>query len=232
MSTKDITQSRGTESGTTARSSEVVTDTNLPAQLNEREEAIVQTEKIREMTVDPERSIMHVPVDEVTTAENSEQWVLIMDHPVEDDIRFFLPKPRTGWSTEYKLVRLMDWYGINNADSRLGSGDPYKLQRQSLYIQHDDQEEEWELIRPPGQAGRLERARLWLEDRTQSLRESVPSTDRTALAMYGFIQLGIVLGALLAPLVGTEMASQVVIAIAVPAAATILGLLLTDPSQQ
>lgn len=231
MST-DITRSRGTESGTTSRSSSsAITDTELPAKLNEREEAIVQTEKIREMTVDAERSIMQVPVDEVTTAQNSEQWVVIMDHPVEDDIRFFLPKPRTGWSTEYKLVELLDWYSISDAGSRLGSGDPYKLQRQSLYIQYDEDDEEWALIRPPGQAGRIERAGLWLEDAITSLRGSVPSTDRTALAMFGFIELGIVVGAALAPLVGPAMGTQFAVGVGVPLIATMLGLVMTDPSQ-
>lgn len=219
---------RGQTSSPRSRSgNSAITETNLPAQLDERQEAIIETSKLKEMTVEP--GIMRVPVDEVTTAANSEQWVVIMDHPVEEDIRFFLPKPRTGWSDDYLLVRVLRWYDVVDESQSIGNADPYALQRLSLYIEYDEADESWDLIQPPSDSGVLGRGRNWIEDRIESIRTSIPSTDRTAFAMFGFIQLGILVGATVAPLIGGTTALQIVAGIAIPLLATLLGLVVTEP---
>lgn len=203
-------------------------DPNLPAQLGEREEAIVQTTKIRKMTVAP--GVMRVPVDEVTTAENSEKWVVKMDHPVDDNIRFFLDKPIRGWSADYKLVRLLDWYGIADAEADgWENADPYALQAEKLYMEYDEEADDWALIRPPQAKTRLERASAWAGGLIESARAQVPSVDRTVLTMFGFIQLGIVLGAAGAALFGGTMFGQWLIGVVTPAVTTVLGLVVTEP---
>lgn len=195
----------------------------LPAQLDEHQKAIVQTTKIKEMTVEP--GLMHVPVDEVTTAKNSEQWVIIMDHPVEDDIRFFLPKPRTGWSDQYKLVRVLDWYGVTD-ETAYGTADPFALQQQSLYISYDNNADDWELVEPPSDPTFLERTSARLN--AVNPGRYIPSVDRNVLTMYAFIQMGVWAGAALAAVTASVSASFI-IAVVVPLITTVVGLAVTEP---
>lgn len=155
---------------------------NLPAEPDEETKNIIQMSELEEMTV--EGNMLFCPVDEVTTASNSEQWVVEMDHPVEDNIRFFLPKPTKGWTEEYRLVKVLHWYGIHNKN-------PYTLQTQRLYIQYDPDVDEWELARPPELGRPLgERARKTVQ-RVLDMRPERKAVGIWATFALGFIATGV-----------------------------------------
>lgn len=115
----------------------------LPATLNERQENLVQMQKVAEMTIEP--GVMRLPVTTVTTADNSEQWVIEVEHPVEGEHRFFREKPVHGWHSDQELVQLLHWYGIYE-------NDPYMLQVERLYVRYVGKESDynhgWELLSP------------------------------------------------------------------------------------
>jgi len=198
-----------------------VDNDELPAMPDEETKAMIQTTELREMTVEP--GVMRVPVDEVTTAHNSEQWVVEMDHPVEDDIRFFLPKPTHGWSDDYMLVRLLRWYDILDADDQLANVNPYHLQIYDLYIEYDDVDDEWELIKPPQARSRLDSVREWLG----RIRDRIGPIKRGPVVFYAILTLGVCAGvARVGYAYGDPLVLSPVIGLV---CATFIGLLITDP---
>lgn len=112
----------------------------LLAELHEEEEVKLQMDKIRTFTVD--EGWLKLPVG-VTTAENSEQIVLEAEHPIEGELRFYIEKPKRGWSNDEKLPKMLKWYGYPN------STDPFALQSELIHIKHSEKSGEWRLVKPP-----------------------------------------------------------------------------------
>jgi hypothetical protein len=113
--------------------------------LSEREEHRVQMQEIKRRTVKP--GLMKLNVAEVSSSENSHNWAIDIEHPVKrDTMRIFLDKPMNGWTREYKLVRMMDWYDI-------GTEDPHQLEFVDLYMEKDGERSEyahdWVAVQPP-----------------------------------------------------------------------------------
>lgn len=199
----------------------------VPAMPDEEAEAMIEMTKLREMTVEP--GVIRVPVEEVHTAHNSNQWVIEMDHPIEDDIRFFLPKPVHGWSDDYKLVRLLDWYGIADPDADVGGVNVYDLQVHDLYIEYDEYDDEWTLMRPPD--ARPRRTRLY--NRVLSTMPSLPVIDREPVVMYVILVLGTTLtasvGQSFLSVAGSQFLAPGILVTIGLLISTLLGLLVTDP---
>lgn len=115
-------------------------DTRLDV-LDEEKENLIQMQEIKSRTVAPD--VLELNVDSVVSAENSNQWAIIVDHPSLGDMRFYEKKPVTGWSDEYRIVRLLKSYGIYD-------GNPYKLQTKNVYVEFTGQdpslESHWSLL--------------------------------------------------------------------------------------
>lgn len=114
-------------------------DERVLATLDEEQTVAIQLQRIEEYTIRP--GLMRLPVSEVTSAENSDKMVIVLDHPVEDDIRKYFAKPPY-WSTEFELPALLDAYGYR-------SNNPYHLQCHSLYVEYIESDDEWEIVEPP-----------------------------------------------------------------------------------
>ena len=121
------------------------------ATLDERAENRRQMQEIERRTVEP--NLMKLPVIRVTSSNSNDKYVVDVRHPIhgqEDDgndhFRFFLDKPINGWSREYKIVRMMDYYGIK-------SKDPHDIEFNDLYVEKNDSESDyhhgWMLVKPP-----------------------------------------------------------------------------------
>lgn len=174
-------------------------DSSVLATLDEEQAVAVQLQKIEEYTIQP--GLMRLPVSEVTSAENSDNMVVVLNHPVEDDIRKYFAKPPY-WSTEYELPALLDAYGYR-------TNNPYHLQRDRLYVEYDDDDEEWVIIGPPADWKRtLYRAKKQISKRVE---QRVPGPIRYLVgecgrrfrwivprgsygALLGFTILGLVAG--------------------------------------
>lgn len=115
-------------------------DTRLDV-LDEEKENLIQMQEIKSRTVAPD--VLELNVDSVVSAENSNQWAIIVDHPSLGSLRFYEKKPVTGWSDEYRIVNLLKSYGIYD-------GNPYKLQTKSVYVEFTGQdpslEAHWTLL--------------------------------------------------------------------------------------
>ena len=96
------------------------------AVLEEEEENLVQMQEIQARTVEP--GVLQLPVKQVTSAKNSQQWAIIVDHPVLGEMRFYREKPLAGWSRAYDIVTLLESYGIYDANV-------YKLQTREVYVE-------------------------------------------------------------------------------------------------
>jgi hypothetical protein len=101
-------------------------DEDRLAVLNEEQENLVQMQEMQERTV--AEGVLRLSVHTVTSAENSQQWAILVDHPVLGELKFFLEKPVAGWSDDYRIVGLLKSYDIFD-------GNPYKLQRREVYVQ-------------------------------------------------------------------------------------------------
>lgn len=156
-------------------------ETELPARPDEEMKNLVQMQKLARMTVEP--GLYRLPVSEVSTAENSEQWTVDVEHPVIGNIRFHLQKPiEEGWHDEQELVKVLHWYGIFDED-------PYKLQTEHMYVRHNpdsDNVHDWELEDPEILVDRE-------PTRRERIREKLPEWDRPHRTL---VQFWVVLGLL------------------------------------
>jgi len=107
---------------------------------NEEAKSLDQMQEIKRRTI--RDGLLELDVDRVTTATNSQKWVVILNHPFLDELKFYFDKPTTGWSDEYKIARVLKSYSIM-------SGNPYKLQTMDVYAEFtgDDPEidSNWEI---------------------------------------------------------------------------------------
>lgn len=112
----------------------------------EEQENLVQLGEMRARTVD--HGVLELDVKTVTSAKNSEKWAIKVEHPVVDELTFYVDKPVMGWTDEYRIVELLREYGI-------ADGNPYKLQARMVYVEYtggntDDPDisESWALRTP------------------------------------------------------------------------------------
>lgn len=170
-----------------------VTD-DLPANLDERQEALLEVQQVYELTHAPD--VMKLPVKHngVTTAENSDKWSITLEHPISGDVTIFVEKPVTGWTEEHELAQLLSWYNIHDQDV-------YKLQQEFVYVEHDPSESDyahgWTLTHPPWVTlpGEVTTHRGRLKD---AMTDIPPSFG----AMWTTLMLGVGIGALVVWLTG------------------------------
>lgn len=160
------------------------------ATLSEREENRVQMQEIKRRTVEP--GVMLLSVKRVVSAENSQKWAIDIDHPVRDDdnpIRVFVDKPTTGWTRDYEIVLLLEWYGIHDQD-------PHQLEFVNVYLKKDDERSDyahgWMLIEPPDYEAPM---RVQLQRHKKRLSTDFRPT-RTNAKMWTMLLAGSVGGAL------------------------------------
>lgn len=135
----------------------------VPATLSEEQENLAQITKLRERTYSP--GIMRLRVDEVATTENSGNWAFDVLHPVDGELRIFFDKPRRGWTDEYELVKMLEWYGL---------ADPYEFQTTSIFMQYNGADSEynhgWDPIRSPEyELSTRQRVREYVGDRRETV---------------------------------------------------------------
>jgi len=154
-------------------------DDEMLATMSERQEHRFQMQEIKRRTVEP--GVMKLSVANIQTAENSPQWAIDLEHPAQsdsDEIRIFAEKPMDGWSDDYKIVKLLEWYDIS-------SQDPHQLEYCDLYVEKNESESDyshgWQVTEPPAyKPPGLRRAkRAW----NNIAREFRP--DRTIARMWG-----------------------------------------------
>ena len=108
--------------------------------LQEEQENLVQMQEIQSRTVAD--GVLQLDVDRVTSASNSEQWAIIVNHPVLGELTFYEEKPVTGWTDDYRIVDLLKSYNIFD-------GNPYKLQQKEVFVEftgsNPDLAEHWDL---------------------------------------------------------------------------------------
>ena len=124
---------------------ETVDETTELATLSERQSNRLQMQEIKRRTVKP--GMMRLNVKRVVSSDSNTEWAIDLAHPAhDDDIRVFVEKPIEGWSRDYLLVRMLDWYGINNQD-------PHQLALENVYVEKNDEESDyahgWQLVKPP-----------------------------------------------------------------------------------
>lgn len=181
-----------TESGTVERSIEHTTsrDGELLDTLSEEQEDRVQMEELYRRT--QEDGSMQLKCSTVTTAENSPQFAIEVEHPVEGTIRLFAEKPVDGWSDDYLLVRMFDWYDVT-------SNNPHELQLRDLYVKKDEESSDyahgWTFVRPPDYSEPEPPVREQLADRWATIKNYRP--DRSNGLMYTFLFAGAVIGPVL-----------------------------------
>lgn len=189
----------GTETKTIDRSVDHVLDTELSADealatLSDREEHRLQMQEIKRRTVKP--GVMKLNVNTVTSAENSEQWAIDIEHPArKDDIRVFVEKPIEGWSRDYTIVRVLEWYGITNQD-------PHQLEFEDVYVRKDEAASDyahgWVLTEPPDYEAPM---RVQLRKHKERF-ETDYRPSRTNAKMWGVLLTGAVVGAILPAAIG------------------------------
>lgn len=124
---------------------ETESNRNLPSTLSEEQENVLQLDKLRRYTVEP--GVLKLPVTRVDSAENTEKFVVTLDHPVfpEKKCRVYLEKPTMGWERDQELVKVLRWYCGENCT------DPYQLQLTSVRVKFTGTESRasWEILKPP-----------------------------------------------------------------------------------
>lgn len=142
---------------------------NILATLDEQQKTAVQLDKIKRATIEP--GLMRLPVHEVSSAENSENLSIEVEHPAEDNPRFFLPKPKMWEPAKYDLPKLLDWYGYKTTNYHV-------LQTGKLYLRHKDTRgrciegegtNDWVIVPPPD----------WSPPRLQRMKEYAKSKARS-----------------------------------------------------
>lgn len=204
--------------------SEMSHDTAL-ATLSDRQENRLQMQEIKRRTIEP--GLMQLSVKHVVSAENSENWAIDIEHPaMDDEIRVFAEKPLEGWTRDYKIVRVLDWYGIHDQD-------PHQLEFENVYMRKDegasDYAHGWMLVEPPEYRYtapmdvQIERTKQWIANQRPS---------RTNAKMWLLLLGGAVAGPMLAssiapiPIVGSIPTALVTVTMFV--FVTILGMAVMD----
>lgn len=155
---------------------EDATSEDLLANLSEEQTNLVQLDKIHELTV--REGVMRLPVHLVTTAENSDQWVVEVEHPVEGTYRLYFEAPMKGWTDDNELVQLLGWYGVRR--------NPYELQVREIYVAYrpdqTTQAHGWIAVPPPG----------WEDSVKHRLRQHLGRfrINRTPLKVWTFVGFG------------------------------------------
>lgn len=164
------------------------------ATLSDREENRYQMQEIARRTV--AKGLMKLSVKNVVSAENSEQWAIDIEHPAkDDDIRIFAEKPLEGWSTDYKIVRMLRWAGEES------SRDPHKLEFNDLYMRKDSDKSDyahgWRVVAPPDYDPPIKEqlAEHWASVKSVVKTDLRPSW--TGAKMFGFMLAGVVAAPLL-----------------------------------
>lgn len=165
-------------------------DTDVLATLEERERNRMQMQEIARRTVRP--GLLRLKVENVTSAENSEQWAIDVAHPTRrDPIRIFAEKPIEGWSDDYKIVKLLRWVGEES------TRDPHKLEFHDLYMKKDPENSsfphDWMAVEPPDYEPpmKIQFGRHWRTIRSElsGLRPSM-----TNAKMFGVMLAGVLMG--------------------------------------
>lgn len=165
---------------------------NPLATLSEEQAVGLQLDKIKRMTVEP--GLIRLPVQEVSSTEESNTVTVECHHPAEENPTFHLPKP-TFWDAEEEaLPKLMGWYGYRGSNY-------HKLQTDRLFlsdgrhkgrsIESEKEIEDWEIVPPPEWSPpRWERFKKSVKRKTRALR-------RPSLIMVAFflVQLAVISGA-------------------------------------
>jgi hypothetical protein len=203
-------------------------DGNLLANLSEDQEDAVEIQKVQEMTVEP--GLMKLPVKKVVTAENSDQYAIIVDHPVEGEHSLFVEKPVTGWSREYTLVRMFDWYGITGTN-------PHQLQLCRIYVEHNPEEADrshgWRIVQPPNYETPPDPMGEQVREMVDTIADelSMARPNRTYSILFGFTLLGVIVASMMSvPTIGIvgALAWNVVVNVIVVTFAILLGMVVTD----
>lgn len=197
------------------------------ATLSDREENRYQMQEIARRTV--AKGLLRLSVKDVTSAENSEQWAIDIEHPARSDpIRIFAEKPIEGWSREYKIVRMLQWIGEES------SRDPHKLEFNDLYMEKNSDESDyahgWQVVAPPDYDPPItvqlrehyENLSVWIE---------IGRPSKTNAKMFGFMLTGVVAGPLLAsmlPAIGVGIALTVTVTVIVFLFTTLIGMVVMD----
>lgn len=169
---------------------------DLLATLDEQQKTAVQLDEIKRATIEP--GLMRLPVKQVTSAENSEQLVIEVHHPAEENPRFYLPKPRMWEPSKYRLPKLLDWYGYKSTNYHV-------LQTGKLYLRHGDTrgrciegegKNDWVIVPPPEWSPpRLQRMKDYAKDKTRSLRRpSLLTASFFILQFIGLAAAGLFIG--------------------------------------
>jgi hypothetical protein len=194
---------------------------DVPATLSDEQQDVVQMAEIRRRTVRPGHMTLNVV--SVETAANSPRWAITVEHPVEGEHTFYLDKPVRGWSRDYMIVRLLDWYDIV-------SDDVHMLQLHDIHVSHDPEQTDhphgWHPIEPPDYTVPIRtRCRRWWDRWIGGIRPK-----RTVVRMYSLLLLGVIGGSIGSGLAGPT-AAPVAILIGVTSfvASTVIGLAWLSP---
>lgn len=205
---------------------DAMSEDSMLATPSEREENRIQMAEIKRRTVEPK--LMLLNVKRVVSAENSQKWAIDIEHPImedDDHIRVFVDKPVEGWTRDYKLVRMMDWYGIQDQN-------PHRLEFHDLYLKKDEENSDyahgWRLVEPPDYDPPIpvQLRRYWQDISVQFFPKR--SNARMWLVLLG----GIIASTMAAPIVlGLIGQSVPLVAVVILGyvLATILGMALMSP---
>lgn len=151
----------------------------LLAELDEERKATLQIDEVRMRTVEP--GLMKLPVNRVSTTEDSNTVTIEVEHPIEGEQSFHLSKPST-WDPENELVEFLDYYNLTFSDV-------YALQTRHVYVDCSaDVTRDWFLTRPPDEApSRRERWAAGIKSAVGEMRDDIVESDAR-----GYISLAIV----------------------------------------
>lgn len=186
------------------------------ATLSEEQTNVVQMQELVERTIEP--GLMRLPVSQVSTTEESENWAIDLEHPVFGTIRKHARKPVYGWDETDGIARLMHWYGISNRD-------PYYLQCEEMYVARTRPDasttsNEWEIVPPP------DYRRPWLQRVGDRLRRPTSSIEW----MYTILLSSAVVGATIVSLLSLGAVASPIVMAMLFVLATLVGLMgLTPP---
>lgn len=210
----------------------------LPANLTEAEERRAKLTKLARCTVRP--GLMRLPVDDVTTADNSQQYVITFDHPFVDAerTRSYYPIPTDGWTRDKELPRLLAWYGYNTRNVHV-------MKQERVYVDTTAEEpRDWEIVQPPSEWTKTKRrfAKV-IQHRIPPLAlrigHEIRGRFRWALprGSYASMMALVVVGALLGVLLGLhnvglsfmDLAGVAALSVVLSSAGFIAGLILVAP---
>jgi transcription elongation GreA/GreB family factor len=170
------------------RVDEELDETTELSTLTERQQDRKDLQEIARRTVDAEEQIMRLNVVDVSTTESNGNYAVTVEKAgVDDTFTIFMDKPVDGWSREYDIVKVLDWYGIYDKN-------PHDLVFHDLYVQKQEDADTahghgWVPVEPPSYTPkRRERVRRKYK-RMKSLRPSGKNQH-----MYLFLLAGVLFG--------------------------------------